>query len=90
MSLYAKDQTMVLVADDQWEQEEWYQAVKKLIEEWKDEECREGFSEEDDGYCTLPPAPYFREVSTHFYFFVPAVFLCCFVFYFLWSLCLST
>lgn len=62
VALYAKDQTMVLVADDQWEQEEWYLAVKKLIEEWKDEECREGFSEEDDGYCTLPPALYFREV----------------------------
>eukprot|EP00066_Takifugu_rubripes_P015336 XP_011604602.1 PREDICTED: insulin receptor substrate 2-A-like isoform X2 [Takifugu rubripes] len=62
VALYAKDQTMVLVAEDQWEQEEWYLAVKKLIEEWKEEECREGFSEEDDGYCTLPPTPYFREV----------------------------
>lgn len=62
VALYAQDQTMVLVAEDQWEQEEWYLAVKKLIEEWKEEECREGFSEEDDGYCTLPAAPYFKEV----------------------------
>lgn len=62
VALYAKDQTMVLVAEDQWEQEEWYLAVKKLIEEWKEEECREGFSDEDDGYCTLPPAPHFKEV----------------------------
>lgn len=54
----AKDQTMVLVAEDQWEQEEWYLAVKKLMEEeWKD-----AFEEEDDGYCTLPPAAFFKEV----------------------------
>lgn len=62
-ALYAKDQTVVLVAEDQWEQEEWYLAVKKLIEEERrDEEWGEGLSEEDDGYCTLPAAPFFREV----------------------------
>lgn len=62
-ALYAKDQTVVLVAEDQLEQEEWYLAVKKLIEEERrDEECGEGLSEEDDGYCTLPAAPFFREV----------------------------
>ncbi|XP_045915085.1 insulin receptor substrate 2-B-like isoform X1 [Micropterus dolomieu] len=61
--LYAKDQTMVLVVEDQWEQEEWYLAVKKLMEEeLKDEEHGEGFDEEDDGYCTLPPAAFFKEV----------------------------
>lgn len=55
---------MVLVAEDQQEQEEWYLAVKKLIEEeWRDEEWGEGLSKEDDGYCTLPAAPSFREVS---------------------------
>ncbi|CAG02001.1 unnamed protein product, partial [Tetraodon nigroviridis] len=63
VALYAKDQTVVLVAEEQWGQEEWYLAVKKLIEEErKDDECGEGFSEEDDGYCTLPAAPLFREV----------------------------
>lgn len=63
LALYAKDQTMVLVAEDQWEQEEWYLAVKKLMEEeWKDEEHGEAFEEEDDGYCTLPPAASFKEV----------------------------
>lgn len=62
-ALYAKDQTVVLVTADQWEQEEWYLAVKKLIEEeWRDEEWGEGLSKEDDGYCTLPAAPFFREV----------------------------
>lgn len=63
VALYTKDQTMVLVAEDQLEQEEWYLAVKKLIEEErKDEESKEGISEEDDGYCTLPATPFFKEV----------------------------
>ncbi|XP_070711877.1 insulin receptor substrate 1-like [Pempheris klunzingeri] len=64
VALYAQDQTMVLVAEDQWEQEEWYLAIKKLMEEErKDEEHGEGFEEEeDDGYCTLPPAAFFKEV----------------------------
>ncbi|KAK9523936.1 hypothetical protein VZT92_017816 [Zoarces viviparus] len=63
VALYAKDQTMVLVVEDQWEQEDWYLAVKKLIEEEReDEEYGEGFDEEDDGYCTLPPAAFFKEV----------------------------
>ncbi|XP_034720571.1 insulin receptor substrate 2-A-like isoform X2 [Etheostoma cragini] len=61
--LYAKDQTMVLVVEDQWEQAEWYLAIKKLMEEeQKDEEHGEGFDEEDDGYCTLPPVASFKEV----------------------------
>ncbi|XP_044044520.1 insulin receptor substrate 2-like isoform X2 [Siniperca chuatsi] len=63
VALYAKDQTMVLVVEDQWEQEEWYLAIKKLMEEeQKDEEHGEGLDEEDDGYCTLPPAAFFKEV----------------------------
>ncbi|XP_031147453.1 insulin receptor substrate 1-like isoform X2 [Sander lucioperca] len=63
VALYAKDQTMVLVVEDQWEQAEWYLAIKKLMEEeQKDEERGEGFDEEDDGYCTLPPAASFKEV----------------------------
>ncbi|XP_030265148.1 uncharacterized protein LOC115576732 isoform X2 [Sparus aurata] len=63
VALYAKDQTMVLAVEDQWEQEEWYLAIKKLMEEERrDEEHGEGFDEEDDGYCTLPPAAFFKEV----------------------------
>ncbi|KAF1371853.1 hypothetical protein PFLUV_G00273670 [Perca fluviatilis] len=63
VALYAKDQTMVLVVENQWEQAEWYLAIKKLMEEeQKDEEHGEGFDEEDDGYCTLPPAASFKEV----------------------------
>ncbi|XP_035006728.2 insulin receptor substrate 2-B [Hippoglossus stenolepis] len=63
VALYAKDQTMVLVVEDQQEQEEWYVAIKKLMEEERrDEEHGEGIDEEDDGYCTLPPAAFFKEV----------------------------
>ncbi|TNN53865.1 Insulin receptor substrate 2-B [Liparis tanakae] len=63
VALYAKDQTLVLVAEDQWEQEDWYLAIKKLMEEErKDEEHGEVFDEEDDGYCTLPSAAFFKEV----------------------------
>ncbi|XP_031708214.1 insulin receptor substrate 1-like isoform X2 [Anarrhichthys ocellatus] len=63
LALYAKDQTMVLVVEHQWEQEDWYLAIKKLMEEErKDEEHGEGFDEDDDGYCTLPPAAFFKEV----------------------------
>lgn len=63
VGLYAKGQTIVLVAEDQWEQDEWYLAVKRLMEEErKDEEGGEGLSEEDDGYYTLPPAAFFKEV----------------------------
>ncbi|MEQ2208880.1 hypothetical protein XENOCAPTIV_018170 [Xenoophorus captivus] len=62
VALYEKDQTLVLVMEEQ-PQEEWYVAIKKLMEEeQKDEEHEEGFDEEDDGYCTLPPAAFFKEV----------------------------
>lgn len=64
MALYAKDQTMVLVVEDQREQEEWYMSIKKLM----DEEHGEGFDGEDDGYCTLPPAAFFKEVRPDYYF----------------------
>ncbi|XP_023276133.1 insulin receptor substrate 1-like [Seriola lalandi dorsalis] len=64
VAVYAKDQTMVLVVEDQQEQEDWYLAIKKLMEEeQKDEEHGEGLDEEDDdGYCTLPLAAFFKEV----------------------------
>ncbi|XP_010777214.1 insulin receptor substrate 2-B-like [Notothenia coriiceps] len=63
VALCAKSQTVVLVVEEQGEQEEWYLAIKKLMEEErKDEEHGEGFDEDDDGYCTLPPAAFFKEV----------------------------
>ncbi|XP_056286949.1 insulin receptor substrate 2-A-like isoform X2 [Pseudoliparis swirei] len=63
VALYATDQTLVLVAEDQWEQEDWYLAIKRLMEEErKAEEHGEVFDEEDDGYCTLPSAAFFKEV----------------------------
>lgn len=66
MALYPKDQTMVLVMEDQKEQEDWYVALKKLMEEEQnDEEYGEG-ADEDDGYCTLPPAAFFKEVRALF------------------------
>lgn len=68
--LYAKDQTMVLVMEDQQEHDEWYLAIKKLMEEErKDEEHGEGFEEEDDGYCTLPAAHFYKQVRSVFFFF---------------------
>ncbi|XP_058472407.1 insulin receptor substrate 2-A-like [Solea solea] len=63
VALYARDQTMVLVVGDQQEQEAWYFAIKTLMEEErKDDEHGEGCDEDDDGYCTLPPAAFFKEV----------------------------
>ncbi|XP_028250848.1 insulin receptor substrate 1-B-like isoform X4 [Parambassis ranga] len=58
--LYDRDQTMVLVMDDQQEQEDWYVAIKRVMEE--EQMGEERADEEDDGYCTLPPAAYFKEV----------------------------
>lgn len=63
VALYTTDQTVALVAEDPWEQEAWYLAVKKLMEEERKDEERD---EEDDGYCTLPPAASFREVRPRF------------------------
>ncbi|XP_049919170.1 insulin receptor substrate 2-B-like [Epinephelus moara] len=62
VALYVKDQTMVLVAEDQQEQEEWYLALKKLMEEEQRDEEHGGLYGDDDGYCTLPPAAFFKEV----------------------------
>lgn len=53
--------------EDQKEQEDWYVALKKLMEEEQnDEEYGEGADEDDDGYCTLPPAAFFKEVRALF------------------------
>lgn len=63
VALYAKDQTLVFVGKDQQEQHEWYVAIKKLMEEELMDECyTEGYEEEDAGYCTLPPAAFFKQV----------------------------
>ncbi|XP_069020277.1 insulin receptor substrate 2-like [Embiotoca jacksoni] len=63
VALYAKDQTLMVVMEDQREQEDWYLAIKKLMEEeQKDEEHGDGADEEDDGYCTLSPSAFFKEV----------------------------
>lgn len=75
VALYAKDQTMVLVVEDHQQQEEWYVAIKKLMEEeQRDEEHGEGIDEEDDGYCTLPPTGFFKEVWPDFRFFFKSEF----------------
>lgn len=64
VALYDKDQTLVLVMEEQQQQEDWYLAIKRLMEEeQKDEEHEEGFDEDDDGYCTLPPVAFFKEVA---------------------------
>ncbi|XP_077566076.1 uncharacterized protein LOC144181435 isoform X1 [Stigmatopora nigra] len=60
VALYAKDQTMVLVAADQSDLEAWYLSLKKLMEEREDDD--QACDDEDDGYCTLPPAAFFKEV----------------------------
>ncbi|KAF7663083.1 hypothetical protein LDENG_00218540 [Lucifuga dentata] len=62
VALYAKNKTMVLIVEDQWEQNEWYVAIKKLMEEERNEQREEDFNEESDCYCTLPPADFFKEV----------------------------
>lgn len=69
VALYAKDQTMVLVMEDQPEQDEWYQCVRKLMEEERrDEEQGEEVEEEDDGYCTLPTAAFYKEVRSRLFY----------------------
>lgn len=64
--LYTKDQTLVLVVEDEWEQDEWYLSIRRLMEEEVKMEERGKTFEEDDGYCTLPPAVYFKEVQAQF------------------------
>ncbi|KAF7669377.1 hypothetical protein LDENG_00193070 [Lucifuga dentata] len=59
VALCAKNKTMMLVMEDQWEQKKWYIAIKKLMEEERDEERAEDFDEESDCYCTLPPGDFF-------------------------------
>lgn len=65
VALYTKAQTMVLVMEDHQEQDEWYLAIRKLMEEERKDEEHE---DEDDGYCTLPPAAFFKEVGSFLYF----------------------
>ncbi|KAM9327618.1 uncharacterized protein KZ484_019081 isoform 2-T3 [Pholidichthys leucotaenia] len=62
VALYAKDQNLVLLMEDQQEQESWYVAIRTLMEEEQEEEHGDDVDDEDDGYCTLPPAGFFKEV----------------------------
>ncbi|XP_055082798.1 uncharacterized protein LOC129456810 [Periophthalmus magnuspinnatus] len=62
VALYAKNQTLVFVGKDDEEQQEWYTAIKELMEEELQDADREDFDEEDAGYCTLPPASFFKQV----------------------------
>lgn len=64
--LYTKDQTLTLVVEDEWEQDEWYLSIKRLMEEEVKMQKRGKVFEEDDGYSTLPPAAYFKEVQPQF------------------------
>ncbi|XP_059905017.1 insulin receptor substrate 2-like [Gadus macrocephalus] len=73
VALYAKDYTLVMVAEDTGQQEDWYWAVKRLIEEERryednaeergegEDEGGERLDDEDDGYCTLTSGV-FKEV----------------------------
>ncbi|KAK7893297.1 hypothetical protein WMY93_022449 [Mugilogobius chulae] len=63
VALYAKDQTLVFVGKDEQEQHEWYTAIKQLMEEEVKDADSEGFDDEEDaGYCTLPPASFYKQV----------------------------
>lgn len=62
VALYAKDQTLVFVGKDHEEQHEWYTAIKDLMEEELTDGDRDGFDEEDAGYCTLPPISFYKQV----------------------------
>ena len=78
VALYAKDYTLVMVAEDTGQQEDWYRTVKRLIEEEKryednteergegEDEGGEHLEDEDDGYCTLTSGV-FKEVVYDFF-----------------------
>ena len=78
VELYAKDYTLVMVAEDTGQQEDWYWAVKRLIEEEQryeddteergegEDEGGERLDDEDDGYCTLTSGV-FKEVVYVFF-----------------------
>ena len=73
VALYAKDYTLVMVAEDTGQQEDWYWTMKRLIEEEKryedkteergegEDEGGESLDDEDDGYCSLTSGV-FKEV----------------------------
>ncbi|XP_072306487.1 uncharacterized protein [Eucyclogobius newberryi] len=62
VSLHTKDQTLVFVGKDVQDQQEWYTAIKKQMEEELKDEDEEGFDEEDAGYCTLPLSSFYKQV----------------------------
>ena len=71
VALYAKDYTLVMVAEDTGQQEDWYWTMKRMMEEEKryedntaergeEEDEGESLDDEDDGYYSLTGV--FKEV----------------------------
>lgn len=75
--LYTKEQKLVLAVEDKFEQDDWYLSIKRVMEQEQEQkkkvleveekvEEREEEVEDDEGYWTLPPAAFFREVQPQF------------------------
>lgn len=79
--LYTKEQKMVLSVKDKFEQDDWYLSIMRVMEQEQEQKKKaeqekvleaeekvevEEEVEEDEGYWTLPPAAFFREVKPNF------------------------
>lgn len=79
--LYTKELKLILAMEDTFEQDDWYLSIRSLMEleqkkkveqehmlqvEKVEVEVGEEEVEEDEGYWTLPPAAFFREVKPQF------------------------
>ncbi|XP_051983618.1 insulin receptor substrate 2-B-like [Xyrauchen texanus] len=60
IALYTKDEYFAIVAENEPEQEEWYQALSELMSEGK--RGHMDAEETDDGYGTVTPGTDFKEV----------------------------
>ncbi|KTF75372.1 hypothetical protein cypCar_00014430 [Cyprinus carpio] len=60
IALYTKDEYFAIVAENEQEQEEWYQALSELMSEGKKGHL--DADEIDDGYGTVTPGTDFKEV----------------------------
>lgn len=60
IALYTKDEYFAIVAENEQEQEEWYQALSELMSEGK--RCNLDAEDIDDGYGTVTPGTDFKEV----------------------------
>ncbi|KAK2914138.1 hypothetical protein Q8A67_002537 [Cirrhinus molitorella] len=60
IALYTKDEYFAIVAENEQEQEEWYQALSELMSEGKKGHL--DTDEIDDGYGTVTPGTDFKEV----------------------------